>query len=139
MTEEIEGLPRKVNHSCSFCGKKVEEVKKLIQGPSVAICDECVDLCDYVISEDEYLEMPELTAEKSLRLLPPMDKVRAYTKVGNKLFSSVFDKHHIELLINGQQGGRESPTLMQELNLGLALQFEQKIIFVDTHAEVKKL
>ena len=37
---------------CSFCGKSQHEVKKLIAGPSVFICDECVDLCNDIIVEE---------------------------------------------------------------------------------------
>ena len=37
---------------CSFCGKSQHEVRKLIAGPSVFICDECVDLCNAIISEE---------------------------------------------------------------------------------------
>ncbi len=38
---------------CSFCGKGHQEVKKLIAGPNVYICDECVELCNDIIAEDE--------------------------------------------------------------------------------------
>jgi len=37
---------------CSFCGKTQEQVKKLIAGPNVYICDECIDLCAYIIDEE---------------------------------------------------------------------------------------
>ena len=37
---------------CSFCGKTQEEVRKLIAGPSVYICDECIDLCNDIVRED---------------------------------------------------------------------------------------
>jgi len=37
---------------CSFCGKSQEEVKKLIAGPSVYICDECIELCNDIIAEE---------------------------------------------------------------------------------------
>jgi ATP-dependent Clp protease ATP-binding subunit ClpX len=37
---------------CSFCGKSQHEVKKLIAGPSVFICDECIDLCNDIIRVD---------------------------------------------------------------------------------------
>ena len=37
---------------CSFCGKSQHEVRKLIAGPSVFICDECVDLCNDIIREE---------------------------------------------------------------------------------------
>ena len=40
------------NLTCSFCGKNQEDVKKLIAGPSVYICDECVDLCIDIIDEE---------------------------------------------------------------------------------------
>ena len=37
---------------CSFCGKSQHEVKKLIAGPSVFICDECIDLCNDIIRDE---------------------------------------------------------------------------------------
>ena len=37
---------------CSFCGKGQNEVQKLIAGPSVYICEECVDLCNNIIEEE---------------------------------------------------------------------------------------
>ena len=37
---------------CSFCGKSQHEVRKLIAGPSVFICDECIDLCNDIIREE---------------------------------------------------------------------------------------
>ncbi len=40
------------NLYCSFCGKEQEEVKKLIAGPSVYICDECVELCNDILQEE---------------------------------------------------------------------------------------
>src|SRR6266536_3948306 len=40
------------NLSCSFCGKNQKEVKKLIAGPTVYICDECIGLCNDIIAEE---------------------------------------------------------------------------------------
>ena len=37
---------------CSFCGKSQHEVKKLIAGPSVFICDECIELCNEIIRDE---------------------------------------------------------------------------------------
>ena len=37
---------------CSFCGKSQDEVKKLIAGPTVYICDECIELCNDIIAEE---------------------------------------------------------------------------------------
>ena len=42
--------------TCSFCGKSQEEVKKLIAGPAVYICDECIELCKDIIAEEAKLE-----------------------------------------------------------------------------------
>jgi ATP-dependent Clp protease ATP-binding subunit ClpX len=41
---------------CSFCGKSQNEVKKLIAGPSVYICNECIDICNEIINDDERTE-----------------------------------------------------------------------------------
>ncbi len=55
---------------CSFCGKSQHEVKKLIAGPSVFICDECIDLCNDII-RDEVL--PELEREARGDLPTPLE------------------------------------------------------------------
>ncbi len=52
---------------CSFCGKSQHEVRKLIAGPSVFVCDECVELCNDIIRE----EMEEKSAEAGARLPKP--------------------------------------------------------------------
>ncbi len=44
------------NLTCSFCGKSQEEVKKLIAGPTVYICDECIELCNDIIAEEARLD-----------------------------------------------------------------------------------
>ncbi len=48
-----ENNSQKKNLHCSFCGKSQEEVRKLIAGPSVYVCDECVELCNDIIREEE--------------------------------------------------------------------------------------
>ncbi len=57
---------------CSFCGKSQHEVRKLIAGPSVFICDECVDLCNDIIRE----EVQEAQAESSAHKLPAPKEIR---------------------------------------------------------------
>ena len=54
---------------CSFCGKNQNEVKKLIAGPSVYICDECVSLCNDIIKED--LESKEAENSETKKLPIP--------------------------------------------------------------------
>jgi ATP-dependent Clp protease ATP-binding subunit ClpX len=49
---------------CSFCGKSQHEVRKLIAGPSVFICDECVDLCLDIIREDVGKEIDKETGDR---------------------------------------------------------------------------
>lgn len=50
-----------INPYCSFCGKSKDETKVLIQGPSVYICGECIDLCNEIVSEKSKLgEIEEL-------------------------------------------------------------------------------
>src|SRR5438477_12835092 len=48
---------------CSFCGKSQKQVKKLIAGPGVYICDECIDLCNE-ITEEELSETTELKLDE---------------------------------------------------------------------------
>jgi ATP-dependent Clp protease ATP-binding subunit ClpX len=57
---------------CSFCGKSQHEVKKLIAGPSVFICDECVDLCNDIIRE----EVQEAQGESSSDRLPTPKEIK---------------------------------------------------------------
>lgn len=67
MSKDGDGKNEKVLY-CSFCGKSQHEVKKLIAGPSVFVCDECVELCNDIIregaaeevtSEDAQIELPK--------------------------------------------------------------------------------
>src|SRR5436309_12885046 len=51
---------------CSFCGKSQNEVKKLIAGPTVYICNECIDICNEIISHDQQAE--------SVAARPPLPK-----------------------------------------------------------------
>ena len=52
MSEQGSGSKNKTTLYCSFCGKSQHEVKKLIAGPTVFICDECVELCMDIIKEE---------------------------------------------------------------------------------------
>ncbi len=58
---------------CSFCGKSQHEVRKLIAGPSVFICDECVDLCNDIIRE----EVQEESSESSNDSLPAPQEIKS--------------------------------------------------------------
>ncbi len=66
---------------CSFCGKTQDQVKKLIAGPEVYICDECVDLCNEILDE-EFFETKETDADAlevpSLADIPKPHEIKAY-------------------------------------------------------------
>ena len=55
------------NLSCSFCGKSQKEVKKLIAGPTVYICDECIELCNDIIAEEYGQEETSAGTSKVLK------------------------------------------------------------------------
>ena len=61
--------PKNGNYRCSFCGKSQEEVKKLIAGPTVFICDECIELCNEIMVE----EWAQEKSEDVQHLLKPKD------------------------------------------------------------------
>ncbi len=53
---------------CSFCGKSQDEVRKLVAGPSVFVCDECIELCNDIIREES--QTPEIGKPGERRDLP---------------------------------------------------------------------
>ena len=59
---------KKSKLSCSFCGKKQSQVKKLIAGPNIYICNECVDLCNDILAEEEKSE-----ADQSFQIAKPKE------------------------------------------------------------------
>jgi len=97
---------------CSFCGKSQHEVRKLIAGPSVFICDECVDLCNDIITE----ELQEAKTSETVEKLPTpveisetlneyvIDQLRA-----KKVLSVAVYNHYKRLQLGGKvaKGGVE--------------------------------
>src|ERR1051325_5464614 len=71
---------------CSFCGKSRDEVRKLIAGPTVYICDECVNLCNDIIAED-WEEAKE--------------------DISSKLKKPVEIKHHLDQYVVGQERAKK--------------------------------
>ena len=61
---------------CSFCGRSAEEVRKLIAGPSVSICDECVDVCESIL-QDEFGPEVEAT-DLELTDVPTPKEIKAH-------------------------------------------------------------
>ena len=62
------------NLCCSFCGKNQREVKKLIAGPTVYICDECIELCNDIIAEEGQKDQSTRTGDK----IPKPAEIKAH-------------------------------------------------------------
>ena len=60
MSDKKKGESEKLLH-CSFCGKSQHEVKKLIVGPNVYICDECIDLCNEIVRDEIQAEIDNMS------------------------------------------------------------------------------
>ena len=94
---------------CSFCGKSQHEVRKLIAGPSVFICDECVDLCNDIIRE----EVQESSGDSSQESLPVPQEINAILDeyvIGQKRAKKVLSVavyNHYKRLRHGQCRGQE--------------------------------
>ncbi|HMJ81193.1 MAG TPA: ClpX C4-type zinc finger protein, partial [Candidatus Dormibacteraeota bacterium] len=66
----------KVPYRCSFCGKSQEQVRKLIAGQGVYICDECINLCQEII-EEEMLDAPARPKPSATKLPNPRQIMNA--------------------------------------------------------------
>src|SRR5690625_2930747 len=91
---------------CSFCGKSQHEVRKLIAGPSVFVCDECVELCNDIIRE----EMQEKTASAGSKLPKPheikaaLDEYVIGQEHAKKVLAVAVYNHYKRLDANQEQG-----------------------------------
>ncbi len=83
--------------SCSFCGKSQKEVKKLIAGPAVYICDECIDLCNDIIAEErgrDTIKKGELVVPKPIDIKGHLDDyVIGQTKAKKSLAVAVHNHY----------------------------------------------
>ncbi len=80
---------------CSFCNKSQREVKKLIAGPTVFICDECVDICLDIIAEDRMLEQQHETSLPKPREIKELldDYVIGQEQAKKKLSVAVYNHY----------------------------------------------
>ncbi|HYG71149.1 MAG TPA: ATP-dependent Clp protease ATP-binding subunit ClpX [Actinomycetota bacterium] len=100
---------------CSFCGKSQKQVKKLIAGPGVYICDECIDLCNEIIEE----ELSE-TSELKLEELPKPQEIYAFLdeyvigqESAKKVLSVAVYNHYKRI----QVGAKDSEVELQKSNI----------------------
>jgi len=96
---------------CSFCGKRRREVRKLISGPRVFICDECVGLCNDIIAKEESTERPKYPRPREI-----YDELNKYV-IGQdraKKALSVSVYNHYKRI---SQGGRAAEVEIQKGNI----------------------
>jgi ATP-dependent Clp protease ATP-binding subunit ClpX len=103
---KLSGTDTKSTLYCSFCGKSQHEVRKLIAGPTVFICDECVDLCNDIIREET---KTALVSKKDGGVPTPMDicKVLDDYVIGQKRAKRVLSvavHNHYKRLNHGAKG-----------------------------------
>jgi ATP-dependent Clp protease ATP-binding subunit ClpX len=90
---------------CSFCGKSQHEVKKLIAGPSVFICDECVELCNDIIREemDDSTDASQSTLPKPHEIKDSLDQYVIGQTAAKKVLSVAVYNHYKRLHSKAQQ------------------------------------
>ena len=90
---------------CSFCGKRRREVRKLISGPRVFICDECVALCNDILAKEEAAERPSYPRPKEI-----YDELNKYV-IGQdrakKALSVAVYNHYKRIGQHGKARGRD--------------------------------
>src|SRR6056300_116273 len=95
--------------SCSFCGKSQDDVKKLIAGPSVYICNECVDLCNDIIEEEikseEDISLEELPSP--LEIFKKLDEYVIGQEKAKKTLSVAVYNHYKRLRSNSNKDDLE--------------------------------
>jgi ATP-dependent protease Clp ATPase subunit len=78
-------MARQIKQQCSFCGKRQDQVRKLIAGPGVFICDQCVALCNETLQDDRrpagaLVGPPTYAAESKARVQKIIDVIRRSNK-----------------------------------------------------------
>jgi ATP-dependent Clp protease ATP-binding subunit ClpX len=106
---------------CSFCGKSQRQVKKLIAGPGVYICDECIDLCNEIIDE-ELTAPPTFELENLPKPIEINDVLNEYVvgQEGAKRALSVAVYNHykrVQLMGTAAETGDEAAVELQKSNI----------------------
>jgi ATP-dependent Clp protease ATP-binding subunit ClpX len=91
--------------TCTFCGKGQEDVRKLIAGPSVYICDECVDLCNDIIEEEVKSDDAEVLEElpSPLEIFNQLDEYVIGQEKAKKILSVAVYNHYKRLRSNSKK------------------------------------
>ena len=94
--------------SCNFCGKSQKEVKKLIAGPGVYICDECIDLCNDIIAEEkerEEIDKYNLKVPKPVEIMTHLDDYVIGQEQAKKALSVAVHNHYKR--VNSTKGKKD--------------------------------
>lgn len=113
---------------CSFCGKTQDQVKKLIAGPEVYICDECVELCNEILDEEffETKEKPEKSEKQDSEIskVPKPHEIKAYLDeniVGQdeakKVLSVAVYNHYKRIAHNSSEQSANTGIEIQKSNI----------------------
>ena len=92
---------------CSFCGKSQEQVRKLIAGPGVYICDECVELCNEIL-EEEFSDRHKATVSNGRQSEPRSSKQSASPRFSLASIPKPIDiKNYLDDHVIGQDGAKK--------------------------------
>jgi ATP-dependent Clp protease ATP-binding subunit ClpX len=105
---------------CSFCGKNQNEVRRLIAGPSVYICDECVDLCNDIISEEAQVVAPEDASSKlpvPMEIKSILDEYVIGQERAKRILSVAVYNHYKRLQVSETEGGDPNAVELGKSNI----------------------
>ena len=91
-------MEEKKKLSCSFCGKEQSKVKKLIAGPNVYICNECVDLCNDILSEENNAKDENTVLSKPKEIYDYLDGIVVGQESAKKRLSVAVYNHYKRIL-----------------------------------------
>ena len=91
-------MEEKKKLSCSFCGKEQSKVKKLIAGPNVYICNECVDLCNDILSEENNTKDENTVLSKPKEIYDYLDEIVVGQESAKRRLSVAVYNHYKRIL-----------------------------------------